>query len=448
MDIMQIYSSAEQTYRLRTRKSEQAYEIAQQYFPGGVTRNTNYYAPYPITVVHSEGAVLHDADGNQYLDYINNYGSIIHGHAHPEIVKRVQSALQSGSAVAASIPEQIELARIICERVPSIEKLRYCMSGLEATMFAIKTARAFMGRAGIIKMEGGFHGYHDIVEHSVKPPVSSEVSNPFWKPIPNSLGLSKRIAEEVYVAPFNNADAVEAILKENADNIAAIIVEPVLGASGTIPPLPGYLAELRRLADRYNVLLIFDEVLTLRMDYGGAQGYYNVVPDLTTTAKIIGGGFPIAAFGGRADVMSIVDPGRSEHVIHSGTFSGNNVSVVAGIASMQLLNREAISRLEALSQRLVDGINQAIERFAIPASICRATSMLTLHFTAQPPVDYASASASRKDLLKVVHLEMMNNGIFMSPRGAMYLSTAMTEAHIDQTVQAFTSVMEKIAKFV
>jgi Glutamate-1-semialdehyde aminotransferase len=448
MDLNQLYSSAEQQYRLRTTKSEQEYKLAQQYFPGGVTRNTNYYAPYPITVVRSEGAMLHDADGNPYYDYIYNYGSIIHGHAHPEIARRVRDALSSGTAVAASIPEQMELARIIRERVPSIEQLRYCNSGLEATLFAIKTARAYTGRPAIIKMEGGFHGYHDLVEHSVKPPVTTQMQNPFWKPIPNSMGISKSIAEEVYIAPFNNAEAVEAILKEKANEIAAIIVEPVLGASGTVPALPGYLAELRRLADQYDVLLILDEVLTLRIDYGGAQGHYNVVPDLTTTAKIIGGGFPVAAFGGRADVMSILDPGRSEYVIHSGTFSGNNVSMVAGIASMELYDREAVARMKALTERLIHGMKQAIARYAIPASINGVNSMLTLHFTEQPPTNYASVMASRKDLLKILHLELMNNGIFISPRGAMYLSTALTEADIDHTVTVFTSAMDKIAKVV
>lgn len=449
MNLKTTYSEAKQRYLNRTKNSEKQHKVAQQFMPGGVTRFTTFHHPYPVTIIRAEGPVLYDADNNRYLDFINNYGSLIHGHAHPTIVRRVQSSVESASAVSASIPEQIELAQILCERVASIDQIRFCNSGLEATMFAIRAARAFTGRTSFIKMEGGYHGLHDAVEFSIHPPVSPGELKTVWEPIPTSAGISQNVSRDVYIAPFNNVKAIENILLEKAHEIAGIIVEPVMGVAGIIPPLPGYLAELRRLADQYNVLLIFDEVQTLRLDVGGAQSLYDVKADLTAMAKIIGGGFPVGAFGGRADIMSLFDPNRKGHVSHGGTFSGNNITMTAGIASMQMLDKGAIDRLEVLSSRLENGMKNAIEKFAIPASITRVGSMMNVHFTEQPPIDYATAHmSSSKEITNLVHIELMNHGIFASPRGTWYLSTAMTDLHIAETVKGFTEVMQKVSHVV
>lgn len=448
MNLQTAYSEAKQIYLNRTKNSENHHKTAQKFMPGGVTRFTTFHHPYPVTIIRAEGPVLYDADNNRYLDFINNYGSLIHGHAHPAIVRLVQSAVESASAVSASIREQIELAQILCERVASVEQVRFCNSGTEATMFAIRAARAFTGRSAFIKMEGGYHGLHDAVEFSIHPPISSGERKNAWEPIPTSAGISHNLSRDIYIAPFNNINAMENILREKAHEIAAIIVEPVMGVAGIIPPLPGYLAEVRRLADQYDVLLIFDEVQTLRLHEGGAQGLYDVKADLTAMAKIIGGGFPVGAFGGRADIMSLFDPNRTGHVSHGGTFSGNNITMTAGIASMQLLDKEAINRLDALSSRLENGMKNAFTKFAIPASVTRAGSMLNVHFTEQSPIDYATAYVSSKEIVSLIHLELMNHGIFASPRGTWYLSTAMTELHIDETVKSFTEVMQKISRVV
>ncbi|MET3289236.1 UNVERIFIED_CONTAM: glutamate-1-semialdehyde 2,1-aminomutase [Brevibacillus sp. OAP136] len=448
MTLQTAYSEANQRYLNRTKNSEVRHKAAQQFMPGGVTRFTTFHRPYPVTIIRAEGPELHDADGNRYLDFINNYGSLIHGHAHPTIVRLVQAAVESASAVSASIPEQMELAQLLCERVASVEQIRFCNSGTEATMFAIRAARAFTGKSGFIKMEGGYHGLHDAVEFSISPPLVTGERNSSLEPIPTSSGISHNLARDIYIAPFNNIPAIETILLEKAHEIAAIIVEPVMGVAGIIPPLPGYLSELRRLADKYGVLLIFDEVQTLRLHPGGAQGLYHVEADLTAMAKIIGGGFPVGAFGGRADIMSVFDPNQPGHVSHGGTFSGNNITMTAGIASMQMLDKEAIDRLEALSSRLEKGMNHVIKKYGIPATLTRVGSMLNVHFTKLPPIDYTTAHASSKELGTLVHLELMNCGIFASPRGTWYLSTAMADSHIDETISGFSEVMQKISRVI
>lgn len=262
------------------------------------------------------------------------------------------------------------------------------------------------------------------------------------------MGVPARVACDVYSVPFNDGEAMERLLIQRAKEIAAVIVEPVMGSAGAIPPLPGYLEGLRELANRYDVLLIFDEVQTLRLSTGGAQSKYQVTPDLTALAKIIGGGFPVGAFGGRADIMSLFDPAQSTSLSHGGTFNGNRVTMAAGIASMELLDEHAIHRLETLAERLESGMRETIERLAVPASITRAGSLLHVHFTEQPPINYSSTLHSRNDLATLLHIELINRGIFTAPRGMWNLSTVMTDSHIEQAVQAFTDSMCVIAKCV
>ncbi|MET3291876.1 UNVERIFIED_CONTAM: glutamate-1-semialdehyde 2,1-aminomutase [Brevibacillus sp. OAP136] len=431
MDQQTAYEIAVQAYSHRTQKSKEMYEAARLVMPGGDTRTTAFFRPYPLTVSEGVGPELHDRDGNRYLDFLNNYTSTIHGHAHPKIIERVNHALSLGTSYASVIEEQIILADVLCARVPGIERIRFCNSGTEATMFAIRAARAFTNRAGIIKMEGGYHGTHDTAQ--------SETS---------SMGVPARVAEDIYAVPFNDVEAMERLLIQRAKEIAAVIVEPVMGSAGVIPPLPGYLEGLRELANRYDVLLIFDEVQTLRLSTGGAQSKYQVTPDLTALAKIIGGGFPVGAFGGRADIMSLFDPAQSTSLSHGGTFNGNRVTMAAGIVSMELLDEHAITRLETLAQRLETGMHETIERLAVPASITRAGSLLHVHFTEQPPINYSSTLLSRNDLAALLHIELINRGIFTAPRGMWNLSTVMTESHIEQAVQAFTDSMHVIAKCV
>ncbi|MGG1664660.1 aspartate aminotransferase family protein [Brevibacillus sp. NRS-1366] len=436
MDQQYAFAIAEREYLLRTKKSREMYKAAQRVMPGGDTRTTVFFSPYPITVNSGGGPELQDIDGNRYLDFLNNYTSTIHGHAHPKILQKVNHALTFGTSYASVIEEQITLAEILSERVPGIQRVRFCNSGSEATMFAIRAARAFTNRAGLIKMDGGYHGTHETVQ--------SEFSSAQQAPV--SMGIPVHVTQDVYVVPFNDLEAVERLLIQRANEIAAILVEPVMGAAGVIPPQPGYLTGLRELANKYDVILIFDEVQTLRLSTGGAQSKYQVTPDLTALGKIIGGGFPVGAYGGRADIMSLFDPAQSKPLSHGGTFNGNRITMVAGIASMELLDEQAITHLDKLGQRLESRMLETIERFAVPASITRAGSLLNVHFTVTPPIDYSSTHSSCKDLAKLLHLELLNRGIYTAPRGMWNLSTVMTEIHIDQAVEAFSDSMQLIAK--
>lgn len=445
MSVKEALKDAELKFFERTKKSKEKYEVDKQHMPGGVVRSVIYHYPYPITTTKGEGSLLYDIDDNVYLNFLNNYGSLIHGQAHPEIVKRVHSAIGSGSVVAASISEQTQLARILCERVPSIEMVRFSNSGTEAVMFAIRAARAYTNRSGIIKMEGGYHGLYDSVEYSSKPPMHKERSQRLKEPSPNSAGLPEGASKDIYIAPFNDLETVDNILKNNYQNIAAIIVEPVMGSGGTIPPQPGYLAGLRELADKYDVVLIFDEIVTLRLDEGGAQSLFGVTPDLTTVGKVIGGGFPVGGFGGRADIMSLFDQTRENSVSHSGTFSGNNISMAAGVATMEMLDKEQMDRLEMLSHRLEQGMQKAIDKYQVNAFPTRVGSMLTLHFTDEKPLNYEMTQRANEDLARLVHLKLMNRGIFTAPRGAWYLATSMTDSQIEKAIEAFTHVMKNIS---
>ena len=446
MNVEDAYQKSVDVYTARTAHSQQAYETAKRYMPGGDTRTICFYKPYPITIDRAAGPYLYDLDGNRYIDFLNNYTSMIHGHAHPYITEKVQSAVTRGTAYAAAIAEQAELAEILCHRVPSVERVRFCNSGTEATMFAIRAARAFTGKTAIIKMEGGYHGTHDLVEYSIAPAHANRSNVRPWQPIPDCDGLSENVARDVYVAPFNQAEAVEEILIRKREEIAAILVEPVMGVAGVIPPKPGYLEQLRKLADQHQVLLVFDEVQTLRLDWGGAQNKYGVLPDLTAMAKIIGGGFPVGAFGGKKEIMDLFDPNRDHFLSQGGTFNGNKISMIAGIASMELLDRKAIQRLEDLAADLESRMREVVKASGMPFSITRAGSMLNVHFTRKTPFDYASTASPFKDLTKIMHLELLNHGIFTAPRGMWNLSTAMTKADIEEAAHAFQAVVAHIAE--
>lgn len=448
MNFNNEYQKALDNYQTKTEKSKAAYENARKYMAGGETRSVSYFNPYPITIANASGSTLYDLDGNKYIDFISNYTSMIHGHAHPEIVKSIEKAAAMGSGCPANFSEQPVLAQILCNRIPGVEQVRFCNSGTEATMFAIRAARAFTNKNGIIKMEGGYHGTTDICEYNVSLPINPNDKRTKIEPTPDSAGISVNTGKDLYIAPFNNLNAIEEILKKSAKDIAGIIVEPVLGASGIIPPKNGYLEGLRSLADQYDVLLIFDEVQTLRLALGGAQEKYNVMPDITAVAKIIGGGLPVGGFGGRADIMSVFDPRKAGSLSQSGTFNGNRVTMAAGIASMRLLDQKAIDKLEKLSARLQEGMKASIKKNGLPFSTTRAGSLLNLHLTPEEPVDYATTYSPYKELLKLYHLEMMLRGIFCANRGTLVVSTVMTEADIDAYLEAFSDIMVKMAKLV
>ncbi|MBI4540513.1 MAG: aspartate aminotransferase family protein [Gemmatimonadetes bacterium] len=437
---------AEEEYRRRTPSSRALHERALRYLPGGDTRAVTHFAPYPVYMDRGNGCRLTDVDGNVYLDLVGNYTSLVHGHAHPRIVEAVSAQLARGTAYGSAIESQIRLARALCERVPSLERVRFCNSGTEATLQAIRAAKAFSGRNRILKMEGGYHGTHDAVDVSAAPaPAAGPADAP--RPVPSSEGLFRGVLADVLVAPFNNLDATARIIEEHGDDRAAGIVEPVLGGGGFVPARREYLTMLRELTRACGALLIFDEVLTFRLAHGGAQALYGVTPDLTTLGKLIGGGLPVGAFGGRADIMSLYDP-ASRRLQHSGTFNGNAATMVAGLVALELLTDVEIERINALGERLRAGFRKALEDAGLPGQVTGAGSLANFYLGDGPPVvDYRSARALRQSpLLPVVHLGLLKRGVFVASRGLMCVCTAMGEAEVDEAVTAFSDVVAELAQ--
>jgi glutamate-1-semialdehyde 2,1-aminomutase len=430
-----LRAKIENEYRLRTPKSRALSAEARKLLPGGETRTITHFDPYPLFITEGSGCRIKDADGNEYLDLLNNYTSLIHGHAHREVVESLVLQIKEGVCYAAPTENQSRLARMLCARVESVELIRFCNSGTEATMLAIRAAKGFTQRNKILKMEGGYHGSHDAAQVSVAPTVRA---GPERSPhsVASSTGLFRGIVDDVVVAPFNNIEATRDILEHNASELAAVIVEPVLGSAGMIPADGEYLTALREVTRSKGILLIFDEVITFRLAYGGAQQLYRVTPDLTTFGKFIGGGLPVGAFGGRADIMAQFDP-TIGNMSHSGTFNGNELTMTAGITTLSLLPRHELERLNSLGEELRKGIGQVCRSLRVPAQVTGAGSLLQLHFLDHPIRDYRTAAVSDKSLLHLLHLSLLNRGIFIAPRGLMCVSTPMSLTQIDDVVRAF-----------
>lgn len=446
MEFEKKYDKAVQEYKSKTPKSLDAYQEAEKYLAGGETRSISAINPYPISLKSAKGYQLIDFDDNEYIDFLSNYTSIIHGHAHPEITKAISEATAQGTISPAGILEQTALAKIMCERSPSVDKIRFCNSGTEATMFAIRVAKAYSGKDGIIKMLGAYHGTHDCVECSIDPGLDSPVEDNRILPVPEP-GIPKSAMKDVYIAPYNDLNAVEDILKKYADKIACIIVEPFLGTTGMVAAKPGYLKGLRELADRYNVVYIIDEVQSFRLSTGGAQKKYNVLADLTSFGKFIGGGLPVGAFGGKNEIMDKFNHSIENPLKQSGTFNGNRPTMAGGIVALQLLNEEKILHLELLAERLEAGMEKEVSKRKLPITICREGSLMNVHFTPEKPYDYISAYKHKKDILKLWHLEMMNGGIFSAPRGLFVISTVMDDVVIDRAIDVFANALDQISDY-
>jgi glutamate-1-semialdehyde 2,1-aminomutase len=341
----------------------------------------------------------------------------------------------------------VALAQEICRRIFSVEQVRFCNSGTEATMNAIRAARAFTGRSKVLKVEGGYHGSHDLAEISVTPPL--EAAGPASAPhaVPGEPGIPDAIVDDVVVVPFNDAAAVRAAFDRHGSELAAVIIEPMLGATGTIPAEEGYLPRLRGLCDRHDVLLIFDEVITLRLHEGGAQALYGVQPDLTTLGKIIGGGVPIGAFGGRADVMSLFAP-PEPRMVQSGTYNANPLAMAAGLAALRLLTNEEIIRINLLGSRLASGLENVLDEMGVIGQITGMGSLWTMHFTTNEVRDYRSMASSHAGLQRLVHLGLLNRGIFTAKRGMAVTSTPMSAGDIDVFVSAFADLLGELKPYI
>jgi glutamate-1-semialdehyde 2,1-aminomutase len=442
-----VAQQIEETYRRRTPGSAERHHAAQRSLPGGDSRTITYFHPYPLYIAEGRGQRMFDVDGNEYLDFLGNYTSIIHGHGHPKLAQAIAEQAARGTAFGACTDVQVALAEEICRRMASVSQVRFCNSGTEATMNAIRAARAFTGRSKVLKTEGGYHGSHDLAEISVAPPLDAAGPRDAPRAVPGEPGIPDAVVQDVVIVPFNDADAARAAFAHHGGELAAVIIEPMLGATGTIPAEEGYLPLLRELCDEYGALLIFDEVITLRLDEGGAQTLYGVEPDLTTLGKIIGGGLPVGAFGGRADVMALFAP-PEPRMVQSGTYNANPITMAAGLAAMQMLTADEIARINRLGERLTEGLQNAFDEMGVVGQITGIGSLRTVHFTAEPVRDYRSMATSHAGLQRLMHLGLLNRGIFTAKRGMVATSTPMSEADTDTFVSAFADLLGELKPYI
>jgi len=422
-------------------KSEQLFAEALRYIPGGVNSPVRAFrgvGGQPFFAASAKGSRVTDADGNEYIDYVGTWGPAILGHAHPKIIAAVQGAAAGGTSFGIPNPREVVMAKLICGAVPSVQKVRMCNSGTEATMSAIRLARGFTGRDKIIKFDGCYHGHVDSL-------LVKAGSGALTFGHPDSAGVPAAFTQHTVVLPFNDEDAVRAAFAANAGQVAGIIVEPVPGNAGLYPPRPGYLEFLREITAANGALLIFDEVMTgFRLARGGAQERYGIAPDLSCFGKIIGGGLPVGAFGGRVEIMDCLAP--LGPVYQAGTLSGNPLAMAAGIAALEDLNAEVYARLEELGARLEAGMREAAQSANVPVQFQRVGSMFCGYFTDQPVYNVADAMRSdRARFAKYFH-GMLDEGVYFAPSQfeAGFLSTAHTEEDIDRTISAARKVMKTL----
>jgi glutamate-1-semialdehyde 2,1-aminomutase len=417
---------------------------AEQYLPGGSSRGTAYFAPYPIFVERGEGHYIHDVDGNRYLDFMLNATSLIMGHAHPEITRALSEQAAKGVAFSAPTAVQIRLAELLCERIPSMELVRFASSGTEATLNAIRVARAYTGKHGIAKFEGGYHGSHEYASISVHPPYEKlDPDGP--TAVPEFPGMPPSVLEGVVVLPYNDLAACETILRERHQELACVIMEAVVSNFGYAPAQIDFLRGMRDLTRELGMLLIFDEVQSFRVAPGGAQVLFGVEPDLTALGKIIGGGMPAGAFGGRRDIMMLFDPSRGEEAIpHGGTFNANPMTMVAGETTMRHLTDDVYERMNHLGGMLRAKLQAVFDEMDVPAQVTGIASFFGIHFTDGPVTDYRSMLAGDQQMTKALFTGLLNEGILLQQSCAGSLSTLTTEAHVDGLVDAVRRVVGRI----
>lgn len=416
---------------------------AEKYLPGGSSRGTAYFPPYPHFIERGEGHYIYDADGNRVLDFMINATSLILGHAHPDVTRAIQEQAARGTAFTGPTDAQVRLAKTLTERLPSVDSIRFANSGTEGTMMAIRAARAFTGRPKIAKFEGGYHGAHEYVSVSVRPPLEKlDPSGP--TPIPEYPGMPESILEQVIVLPYNDLETCEAALRRNADDIACLIMEPVVSSFGYLPGETGFLKGLRELTTELGIVLIYDEVQSFRVAPGGAQDALGVTPDMTSLGKIIGGGTPVGAFGGRADIMELFDPTKGGPIAHAGTFNANPVTMAAGQAVMDRLTPEVYDRMNALGEELRAKLRSVFDEFDVPAQVTGIGSLFGIHFTSEPISDYRSVVRSDQTMRRALFTGLLNDGVLMQTGAAGALTTLTGGEEIDALVDATRKVIQRI----
>jgi glutamate-1-semialdehyde 2,1-aminomutase len=437
---MRYPDSSSQSFALNQR--------ARQSLPGGNTRTTVYMKPYPIYAARGLGCRVWDVDGTERIDCINNFTAAIHGYAHPAILRAAEEQLRLGTAFGLPTSSEIELAELLTARVISVERCRFVNSGTEAVMSAIKAARAYTGRPKIAKCEGAYHGTYDYAEVSLdSPPETWNAQTP--PSVAYAMGTPRGVTGDVVVIPFNDVDAAARILREQAGELAAILLDPMPNRAGLVPAERDYAQALRAIATKIGALLIFDEVICFRLGFHGAQALWGVPADLTAFGKIIGGGFPVGAIGGRADVMAVFDPSNGKPPLpQGGTFSANPMSMRCGIAAMNLLDASAYRHLEDLGARVRAGIDAAFMSLGVQGQTTGLGSLIKVHLTRERVRDYRSArptpELSRK--YEAFAAALLNEGLLIAPDGLMALSTPMTADDAEQIIAAVGRALKQLPR--
>lgn len=432
-------------YIARNPRSQAMFERAQESLPGGNTRTGAHMEPFPFYAESGEGVYLIDLDGHRLLDFVNNNTSLMLGHAHPAVVAALQKQIGLGTGFHRPLALEVEMAELLRERIPSLERVRFCSSGSEAVLNALRAAKAFTGKHKIAKFEGAYHGVGEYITVSHMPPLSADLG-PADAPrgVPSSAGTSPSVLDEVIILPFNNIDACQRLIQQHKNELAAVIVDPLSTGAGMTLPVDDFLPHLRRLTTEAGVLLIFDEIISFRAARGGSQEIYGVRPDLTCLAKVIAGGTPAGAFGGRADVMALFDPtGGGAAIQQSGTYNANPLSMVAGMATLHELTPAAYDRLDVLTRRLGSELEAVFEEAGIQAQVTTVGSLFRVHFLPSRPRNYREAARDNGLMHRWLQLWLLNHNIMWSTAGNV--SLPMQNGHVDAFVAALGEALHELS---
>jgi glutamate-1-semialdehyde 2,1-aminomutase len=440
------YTAELEVYQRRNPLSAARLAEARQVLAGGNSRLTATFSPFPFYVERAEGCTLYDIDGNRRLDFYNNATSLILGHANPQVTAALIAQAEKGTAYANPTLPEVELATLLTQRIPSVQRLRFTNSGTEGVAMAIRAARAFTGKPKIAKVEGAYHGTSDHVSISVASDLAHAGSATAPQPVPSSAGITPNTLADVIVLPFNDAVAARRLITQHQDDLAAVVIEPVLAGIGYVPADVEFLEAVRAACDGQSTLLIFDEVQTLRMSPGGLQQWCHILPDMTCLGKIIGGGLPVGAFGGRADIMEAFDAASKTPLIpHAGTFNGNPMTMQAGLATMRQLTPEVYDHLNEQGTTLRHQLEEMARSYHVPLRITGIASFFGVQCTDRPVRDYRSAQAQDLTLRHKLFLYLLNHGIFVPSKVVGNISVPMGRAELDSFVQVWEDFLREVS---